>query len=52
MKDTLVIREEFFFKILDIMEALYKEAESKGEQKILYEMLETFSNSYEYKEFE
>lgn len=52
MKDTDVIREEFFFKTLDTMEALFKEAETKGEQKLIHEMLETFSNSYEYREFD
>ena len=52
MKNTDVIRPEFFLELLDKLEEMYNKAETCGEQNLVNAVLEVFSDSYEYREFD
>lgn len=49
MKD-MTIREEFLTEVLDCLERLMEHTETKGEEKLIYEMTLAMKNTIEFEE--
>lgn len=43
-KDTMTVRKEWVFELLDTLEMMKDKAETSGEDKVLHEMVKTFKN--------
>lgn len=47
-KDTMTMRKEWFFEVLDALEMLKNKTETKGEDKIMHELAKTLKNNIDF----
>lgn len=48
-KDTMTVRKEWVFELLDTLEIMKDKAETNGESKVLHEMVKTLRSMLEIK---
>lgn len=46
-KDTMTVRKEWIFELLDTLEMMKDKAETNGESKVLHEMVKTLRDVIE-----